>query len=73
VIGKYPNANLLQSGWIQGEENLFDKVAIAEVKMGRGKIILLGFRVQHRAQPHGTFKLLFNAIFYGATEETMLK
>lgn len=73
VIAKYPNANLLQSGWLQGDENLHDRVAVGEVKMDKGKILLLGFRVQHRAQPHGTFKLLFNSIFYGATEETVLR
>lgn len=73
VIAKYPNANLLQSGWLQGDENLHDRVAVGEVKMDKGKILLLGFRVQHRAQPHGTFKLLFNSIFYGASEETVLR
>ena len=39
-----------------------DKPAIVEVQYGKGKLILLGFRVQHRGQPHGTFALLFNAI-----------
>jgi len=43
------------------------------VQYGQGRIVLLGFRVQHRAQPHGTFPLLFNAILrstLGAPETT---
>jgi len=46
-----------------------DKPAIVEVQYGSGKIILLGFRIQHRGQPHGTFRLLFNAILGSTTVE----
>lgn len=38
----------------------------AGVAPGRGRIILHTFRVQHRGQTWGTFKLLFDSIFYGA-------
>jgi hypothetical protein len=62
VIARYPGTNLLQSGWIGGEEFLRDRIAAAEVTVGQGRVILLGFAVQNRAQPHGTFKLLFNSI-----------
>jgi len=42
--------------------------AIVEVRYGKGRIILLGFRVQQRGQPHGTVALLFNAILCSALE-----
>jgi len=62
VIARYPSTELLESGWIGGAQYLHDKIAAAEVTMGKGRVILLGFSVQNRAQPHGTFPLLFNAI-----------
>ena len=43
--------------------------AAVEVSYDSGRIILLGFRVQHRGQSLGTFKLLFNSLFYGAVKE----
>ena len=68
-IAKYPDENIMLSGWMLGEKYLKNKSAALEVPFGKGKIILLGFRVQHRGQSVGTFKLLFNALFYGSSGE----
>jgi len=64
---RYPGGNPLMSGWILGEETLYNQGAIADVDCGQGKIILFGFRPQNRGQSHGTFKLFFNALYYGGT------
>lgn len=63
VIAKYPEENLTLSGWMVGEKYLQGKAAAVEVSLGKGKVILLGFRIQHRGQTKATFKLLFNSIF----------
>jgi hypothetical protein len=63
VVARYPAKNLLMSGWLLGERVIANTAAVMDVALGRGRIILLGFRTQHRGQPHGTFKLLFNSIF----------
>jgi hypothetical protein len=65
TIARYPQAPLLRSGWIIGEDRLRGTGAVMEAAMGRGRVILLTFKVQNRVQTWGTFKLLFNAIFYG--------
>ena len=62
---RYPQGPLLLSGWIVGEQRLRGAGAVLDVPMGRGRIIMLTFRVQNRAQTLGTFKLLFNSILYG--------
>ncbi len=66
TVVRYPHAPLLRSGWLIGEERLRGTGAVLEVREGRGRIILHTFRVQHRGQTWGTFKLLFNSIRYGA-------
>ena len=38
------------------------KVIRLKMRVGRGRVVLVGFRAQHRAQPHATFKFLFNAL-----------
>ena len=63
-VAAYPNFNPLMSGWIEGEKRIRKKGALWDVKLGKGHVILFGFKPQHRAQSHGTFKLLFNAIYY---------
>jgi hypothetical protein len=65
TIARYPQTTLLRSGWIIGEDKLRGKGAVMEAAMGRGRIILQTFKAQSRAQTWGTFKLLFNSIFYG--------
>ena len=62
VVVRYAGRDLLQSGWLVGEENLARKAAVVSAKLGQGKVVLIGFPAQHRAQTHGTYKLLFNAL-----------
>lgn len=63
-VATYPEDDLLMSGWIHGSSIIQQKNSILEVPYGKGKIILLGFPVQYRAQPYLTFKLLFNSMLY---------
>ena len=53
---------LLMSGLVVGAEHLAGKANILDIEYGAGHIFMYGFRVQHRAQTQGTFKLLFNAL-----------
>jgi hypothetical protein len=67
-VVRYPNDKILRSGWLQGESYLAAKVAVAEVKLGKGRMVLMPLKVQQRAQPYATFKLLFNAILTSAID-----
>jgi hypothetical protein len=67
AIAHYPEGNLLLSGWINGEDSLEKTTALAEFKTGKGRIILIPFRTQFRAQSRGTYKFLFNSLYYATT------
>jgi hypothetical protein len=58
----YAERNILRSGWLIGEEHLSRRAAVVTANVGEGQVVLLGIRAQHRAQTHGTYKLLFNAL-----------
>jgi hypothetical protein len=65
VIARYPDddKDILISGYLEGGELLEKKAAAVEFEVGKGKVILIGFHAQHRAQPLRTFKLLFNTLY----------
>jgi hypothetical protein len=65
IVVRYAARDLLQSGWLIGEESLARKGAMVSARYGEGRVVLIGFRAQHRAQAHGTYKLLFNALVSG--------
>ena len=60
----YPPENLLLSGWAAGEEFLSGKAGLAELRLGKGRLILIGFRCHFRAQARVTYKFLFNSLYY---------
>jgi hypothetical protein len=63
VIAWYPkDKDPLLSGWLLGGERIKGKAALVEVDMGKGRIILFGFRPQYRGQSLATYPLFFNAI-----------
>jgi hypothetical protein len=65
ALATYP-PDPLRSGYVQHGDRLAGKAALVEVPVERGRVILFGFRPQFRGQPHGTFKLLFNAVLLAA-------
>lgn len=68
VLASYPadEQDILLSGWIRGAEKLERRAAAVALTYGKGKIVLLGFRVQYRGQTEGTYKLLFGALRWAA-------
>ena len=62
TVVRYSDRDLLQSGWLIGEERIAKKAGMVVARHGKGRVVLIGFRTQHRTQTHGTFKLLFNAL-----------
>jgi len=60
---RYAQQDLRVSGLLNGADVIQGKGAVVSANVGAGRVVLLGFRVQHRAQSLGTFRLLFNAIF----------
>jgi hypothetical protein len=67
VLATYADRDILQSGWLLGEDVIAKKAAAVSVRQGAGRVVLIGFRAQNRDQTHGTFKMVFNALLNGPT------
>ena len=72
MVARYADSDLLESGWILGEEHLAGLGAVLDVPLGEGRVVLLGFRTHFRAQPHETFKLFFNSLWHSAASSVAL-
>jgi len=62
VIAKFPEKNILLSGYSENEELLGNKSAMIWLKKGKGQLVLFGFNPQFRASTQGSYKLLFNSL-----------
>ena len=76
IVATYPEdaRDILLSGYLKGGERLERRAAVVDFTVGSkgGRVILIGFRAQHRAQPLSTFKLLWNALWLAGLEEAEL-
>jgi hypothetical protein len=66
-VAWFDSKDPLRSGWAWGKHFLYGGIAVIEADMGKGKLFILGPEITRRAQPHGTFKFLFNGIYYGGS------
>jgi hypothetical protein len=71
-VASFVGTETLASGWAWGQQYLDGAVAVAEAPVGAGRVVLYGPEVAFRGQSHGTFKLLFNGLFFGASESVVL-
>ncbi len=62
IVARFPKRDIFKSGFLLGEDYLYNRSAIVNVKQKKGNVILFGIKVQNRHQTFGTFKFLFNAI-----------
>ncbi len=63
VVARYPRNGVLVQGAMRGKEQpITGRAAVVEVKQDKGRVVLIGFRGHHRAQTHGTYKFLLNAL-----------
>ena len=68
VVAAYAESDVLLSGWLLGEDMIARKAAVVDASYKKGRIILIGFPCQNRAQTHGTYKFLLNGLLYPQPE-----
>jgi len=61
----------LRSGWAFGQGYVNGGVEIVQATVGKGNLFMFGPEITFRAQPHGTFKFLFNGLYLGAASSAV--
>jgi hypothetical protein len=64
AVAWFADAAPLRSGWVWGQRYLDQAVEVIDARVGKGHVLLFAPEIVWRAQPHGTFKFLFNGIYY---------
>ena len=64
AVARYPETQVLASGWLLGEKLLAGRCALVDARLGQGHVILFGMRPQYRGQSYQAFKMFFNALVY---------
>ncbi len=65
VLSKYPaDVSPLRSGYLKGEKYIKGYAAALDARLDRGHVILLAFQPEWRGQPIGTFRTVFNSLFF---------
>ncbi|HET7622621.1 MAG TPA: M14 metallopeptidase family protein [Gemmatimonadaceae bacterium] len=68
VLASYAaDSSPLRSGWLNGEKYMYGAAAALDVKHGKGHVVLFAFQPQWRGQSTGTFRTVFNSLFYAGT------
>jgi len=62
VASYQTSGNPLLSGWLLGGSKLNGKAALVDARLGRGHVVLYGFRPQYRGQPNSTYPLIWAAL-----------
>jgi hypothetical protein len=73
AVAWFDSASPLRSGWAWGQYYLNGAAEVIDARLGKGKVLLFGPEITFRGQPHGTFKFLFNGIYYGAAQSVRIE
>jgi hypothetical protein len=72
TVGWLSTDKPLRSGWAWGQQYLKGLVTALDVSYGKGKVFIFTPEITFRAQPHATYKFLFNGIYYGSARTVAL-